>query len=367
MGTVRPRRSKFFVAEAQSAYLFKSTWGTRPAYDFIIPYLNLSKILTERFILLQHKKLALNPSPFYIILSSLLIKRFNSTKNDVIRSTELEVPKLNPMFISGFTDGEGCYHVAISPAKDVKTGWSVQPGFQIILHVIDLPILVAIQNSLGVGLISKKGSKAVQLQVRSLEKLEKVMSHFQNYNLITKKQADFKQWQKVLIKMKNKEHLTLEGLLGIVALKASMNLGLSDKLILAFPDVVPMKRPEVELPLTIDPNWLAGFTSAEGSFVIIIKKSNTRVGIQVILVFQLTQHSRDEKLMISIIAYMNCGGINKAKTRPKELNYVVTKFDDIVNKIIPFFLKYPIRGVKALNFADWCKVAGTNQRKKAFD
>lgn len=152
--------------------------------------------------------------------------------------------------------------------------------------------------------------------------------------------------------MKNKEHLTLEGLLGIVALKASMNLGLSDKLILAFPDVVPMKRPEVELPLTIDPNWLAGFTSAEGSFVIIIKKSNTRVGIQVILVFQLTQHSRDEKLMISIIAYMNCGWINKAKTRPKEVNYVVTKFDDIVNKIIPFFLKYPIRGVKALNFAD---------------
>ena len=117
MGTVRPRISKFFVAEAQSAYLFKSTWATRPAYYFIIPYLNLSKILTKRFILLQHKKLALNPSPFYIILSSLLIKRFNSTKNDVIRSTELEVPKLNPMFISGFTDGEGCYHVAISPAK----------------------------------------------------------------------------------------------------------------------------------------------------------------------------------------------------------------------------------------------------------
>ena len=125
-----------------------------------------------------------------------------------------------------------------------------------------------------------------------------------------------------------------------------------------------MKRPEVELPLTIDPNWLAGFTSAEGSFIINIKKSNTRVGIQVILVFQLTQHSRDEKLMISIIAYMNCGGINKAKTRPKELNYVVTKFDDIVNKIIPFFLKYPIRGVKALNFADWCKVAELINEKK---
>ena len=33
-----------------------------------------------------------------------------------------------------------------------------------------------------------------------------------------------------------------------------MNQGLSEKLKLAFPDVVPVERPEVELTQTIDPD-----------------------------------------------------------------------------------------------------------------
>ena len=43
--------------------------------------------------------------------------------------------------------------------------------------------------------------------------------------------------------------------------------------------------------------------------------------------------------------------------------YRVTKFDDIVNKIIPFFKKYPILGVKALDFADFCKAAELMKNK----
>ena len=54
--------------------------------------------------------------------------------------------------------------------------------------------------------------------------------------------------------MKRKGHLTPEGFRKIVALRASMNLGLSDKLKTAFPDVVPVERPIVMLPKTIDPN-----------------------------------------------------------------------------------------------------------------
>ena len=43
--------------------------------------------------------------------------------------------------------------------------------------------------------------------------------------------------------------------------------------------------------------------------------------------------------------------------------YRVTKFDDIVNKIIPFFKKYLILGVKALDFADFCKAAELMKNK----
>ena len=63
----------------------------------------------------------------------------------------------------------------------------------------------------------------------------------------------------------------------IVAIKASMNQGLSQKLKLAFPDVVPVVRPLVENPRIPDPNWLAGFTSAEGCFRINIFKATTNI------------------------------------------------------------------------------------------
>lgn len=45
-------------------------------------------------------------------------------------------------------------------------------------------------------------------------------------------------------------------------------------------------------------------------------------------------------------------------------HYCVTKLDDIVNKIIPFFSKYRIKGVKVKDFNDWCKVAELITEKK---
>ena len=56
--------------------------------------------------------------------------------------------------------------------------------------------------------------------------------------------------------IERREHLTLEGLSKIVARRASINRGLSDKLNLAafFPDVVQVKRPLVEHPQKIDPH-----------------------------------------------------------------------------------------------------------------
>ena len=45
--------------------------------------------------------------------------------------------------------------------------------------------------------------------------------------------------------IQNKEHLTMEGLSKIVAIKASMNTGLSDELKAAFPDITPVQRPNV--------------------------------------------------------------------------------------------------------------------------
>jgi len=42
----------------------------------------------------------------------------------------------------------------------------------------------------------------------------------------------------------------------------------------------------------------------------------------------------------------------------------IIKFSDILNKIIPFFKKYPIIGTKRLDFEDFSKVASIVQSKE---
>jgi hypothetical protein len=57
--------------------------------------------------------------------------------------------------------------------------------------------------------------------------------------LITQKGSDFQLLKQAYEIIKNKRHLTSEGLKQLVAIKSSMNLGLSDSLKAAFPDVLP--------------------------------------------------------------------------------------------------------------------------------
>ena len=71
--------------------------------------------------------------------------------------------------------------------------------------------------------------------------------------------------------------------------------------------------------------------------------------MQVQLVFKVTQHMRDEQLLLMLIEYLDCGNIYK---KGEIIDFRVSKFSDIINKIIPFFKKYPINGVKVKGFAD---------------
>ena len=95
-------------------------------------------------------------------------------------------------------------------------------------------------------------------------------------------------FKQVLQLIELKEHLNLEGLIKIVAIKTTINCGLCLELKLAFPDVVPVVRPLVKIKKIKYPNWLAGFTSGEGCFLIGIQARNSSsLGYQVYLEFKL--------------------------------------------------------------------------------
>ena len=60
--------------------------------------------------------------------------------------------------------------------------------------------------------------------------------------------------------------------------------------------------------------------------------------------------------MESLVSYFGCGRYESLNNK-NHGEFIVTKLRDITEKIIPFFKKYPIVGLKALDFVDWCEAA----------
>lgn len=194
--------------------------------------------------------------------------------------------------------------------------------------------------------------------VNSIEELTQIIiPHFDKYPLLTKKREDYLLFKQAVAIIKNKQHLTLEGLTQIISIRSSMNKGLSETLSVNFPDIIPAIRPCVEPMSIINPNWLAGFTEAEGCFYISINKAKTTTGYAVQLKFQLTQHSRDKQLMENIATYLGCGRYEARSKNIKAGNLVVSKISDLTEKIIPFYDKYSIMGCKSQDFSDFKRVS----------
>ena len=118
-------------------------------------------------------------------------------------------------------------------------------------------------------------------------------------------------------------------------MRAFLNLGLSEVLKITFPNISLVLRPKVESVAIPHGEWLAGFTSGEGCFFVFISKSLTHVsGFLVQLVFQITQHLRDERLIQSLIFYLGCGKL--VTSSDSKVQFRVDKFKDNYEKSLKF-------------------------------
>jgi len=210
----------------------------------------------------------------FVYLASPVFKRWHSSLipwRENLKITQLfsslatqQQIKLDPNWISGFVDGEGSFMVFIQTNPKLKTGWRIQTTFSITIHEKDRMILELIQKIFGVGNITKQGEDGVQYRVESIRDLiHVIIPHFDKYPLLTQKKVDFLLFKEIVNLMNRKEQLTNEGLYKIVAIKASMNRGLSDELKKAFPNIVPVPRSLIVNQVINDPNWVAGFTSVK--------------------------------------------------------------------------------------------------------
>nr|ATI20344.1 cytochrome c oxidase subunit 3 [Juglanconis sp.] len=268
---------------------------------------------------------------------------------------------LNPYWVTGFADAESSFSLRVSKKRTSKSGWGVTPQFRINLHIRDLLLLRKIHFFFGVGIIYEwEKSNTVTYMVQSLRDITNVIiPHFDKYPLLTQKRADYLLFRQGVNLLNLKVHSEIEGVRQILSIKASMNReGLSDTLRMNFSTVLPVSRPVVRFEGIGNPNWLAGFADGEGFFYVGVLNSKTILsGFSVSLEFSVSQHVRDELLLSKFAEYLECGKISKASARPNSVTFVVRKFSDIKEKVIPFFQRFPLHGIKSMDYRYFCEVA----------
>ena len=136
--------------------------------------------------------------------------------------------KLDAQWITGFVDGEGCFHVSINPHREMTTGYQVLPEFTVVQHERDVQVLYALKAYFGCGVVRQNHGDRMAYRVRSKEHLlERIVPFFVKYPLKTRKNVEFEKFRHILLLMKADIHLTTEGVEEIRRIVIQMNRGSS--------------------------------------------------------------------------------------------------------------------------------------------
>ena len=135
---------------------------------------------------------------------------------------------LDPLWVVGFVDGEGCFSVSVhhNPRYARRTrGWQLHPTFQVYQHHQHQAVLEAFIEFFGCGRLRPKGPKSSVLTyaVDSLRELEQsVIPFFERHSLVVK-HSDFLLFASIVRSIRRKEHLYPEGFERLVRLAYRMN------------------------------------------------------------------------------------------------------------------------------------------------
>jgi hypothetical protein len=143
--------------------------------------------------------------------------------SDKVLTAENQQERLDPQWVTGFVDGEGCFHVSINKHPRMSNGWQVLPEFRIVQHSRDEALLARLQEFFQAGRVVVNHGNRKELRIRRLSELNRVVTIFERNPLMTRKSEDFNKFKQVLELMRDNEHLTQKGLVKIVNLSWSMN------------------------------------------------------------------------------------------------------------------------------------------------
>lgn len=131
----------------------------------------------------------------------------------------------------GFTDGEGCFHVAINTNDTMAIKVQVLPEFSVIQHSRDTQILYKIKEFFGCGIVKRTKGEMMCYSVRNLKNLNDIIiPFFEKNTLITSKKFEFIKFRWIVKSMVEKKyHMSEYGLNKIRMVKGRMNRRIKEK------------------------------------------------------------------------------------------------------------------------------------------
>lgn len=175
-----------------------------------------------------HKLLSIRAS-----LNKGLSDRLKTDFPDVTPILKPEVAKVKLNFdnvddkfwVAGFISGEGCFFVKTSKSKTHKLGVSVALAFIVTQNLRDFHLLEELINFFGCGTVTVTESSSVgTFNVRNLSYIiNNIIPFFDEYSILGVKHKDYEDFKEASLLIKEKKHLTQEGLDKIILIKSGMN------------------------------------------------------------------------------------------------------------------------------------------------
>jgi hypothetical protein len=134
---------------------------------------------------------------------------------------------LDPWFVTGLTEGEGCFCVSFAVREKLRVGLEARPSFSLSLNRRDRALLEDLQAYFGCGWIREsRGDRTFKYEARSISELVRVVvPHFEHFPLPGSKAKAFTGFARVCQMIGQGDHLRRGGMEEIVRIAYEMNLG----------------------------------------------------------------------------------------------------------------------------------------------
>ncbi len=101
--------------------------------------------------------------------------------------------------------------------------------------------------------------------------------------------------------------------------------------------------------MMLDAQWIVGFVDGEGCFHVGINPhQDMTAGAEVLPEFTVVQHQRDIQVLHALKAHFGCGVVRT--NHGDRWRYRVRGLEDLSQKIVPFFVKHPLKTRKHVDF-----------------